>query len=317
MGIQMWTGDQAPQLRLAGTQALASGISGGLNSLGDALEKAMTKKKNDSQLATVLRKKHSILNPERKDDFNMMSLAELQGEDLAFAEQALQRKRQMEEEEFMARQDERMRRAAEEERARAFNESIAGLTKPDNATLGDFFENPENYPQGQPKSRAPSLQEILGAAAQHGQILNGNLDNLIKSLAGPPPPRGLPLGAVKSIDGVGTIVGTGENFEPNFVPTPRVKPEEPTAPNYPWLFTDDKNVFTNNLLALDPKSRDAAIAARKAYNSAIGRDDPLREALAQLLGGKQPDKAGGGSPAPASTGGTLTKGADGKYYFKP
>lgn len=84
---------------MAGVNALAQGIGMAGQSLGDSLGKAMEQRKTNSNLATALRKKLGILNPDRKDEFNAMSLPELTGEDMAHAEGVLEKRRKMEEEE--------------------------------------------------------------------------------------------------------------------------------------------------------------------------------------------------------------------------
>lgn len=78
---------------MAGTIALGRGISGGLKSLGEGIARANEKKKQESQLATTLRKKLSILQPERKEEFNAMGLGDLAGEDIGHAEKVLDARR--------------------------------------------------------------------------------------------------------------------------------------------------------------------------------------------------------------------------------
>jgi hypothetical protein len=74
---------------MAGSAALGRGISSGLQSLGAGIQAAMEKKKQEASLATTLRKKLSIIQPERKDEFATMGLADLAGEDLGHAEKII------------------------------------------------------------------------------------------------------------------------------------------------------------------------------------------------------------------------------------
>lgn len=327
--MQIYTGDRVGDYIMQGAQGLGAGIGGGLANMADAFAKAQEKKKQlaaQGKAADALVKsspdllKSLGMTPE---DWALQSPtdkhAAVQG---AMGAQAFAEGQQQGQERTLRMLE--MERRLEAQDAEAANRGKAG------SFFGELSSamRPDAPEPGSEGPTRPGM-DLAGAVAFASERSGYNppasiQDNFINVLAKQhepaKAPRGLPLGTVQPVDGIGSIVGTGEDFEPNFVPTPRPKPEDAPAPNYPWLFTDDKNVFTNNLLALDPKARDAAIAARKAYNAAIGRDDPLRDALAQLLGGKQPDKAGGGSPGPASTapvGGTLSKGADGKYYFKP
>lgn len=91
--IQVWTPFTADRHVAAGGAALAAGIGGGLSSLGDAIGKMVDEKKKKGQLATVLRRKLSILAPDRKGDFDTMGLEDLQGEEEGQVAQSLQAKR--------------------------------------------------------------------------------------------------------------------------------------------------------------------------------------------------------------------------------
>ena len=151
MPIQHWTKDTTSQSSWQGTQALAGGISGGIKSLTDSIEAARKERKKESDLTTVLRKKLTVLNPDRKDEFNTMGLNDLTGEDMAHAESVLGEKRKMEMDQFKQRSEafnadqvDRSRRRADEE---GFNRRVREMRKldPQDPRLGDFYENPENY----------------------------------------------------------------------------------------------------------------------------------------------------------------------------
>lgn len=79
MALNIWTPSTADRSILAGGQALAAGVSGGLKNLGDSITKAMEAKKQKAQLATSIRKTLSVAFPDRKDEFATMGLPDLQG----------------------------------------------------------------------------------------------------------------------------------------------------------------------------------------------------------------------------------------------
>src|SRR5690349_1503788 len=76
---QVYTPFRADQNELAGGFALAHGIGGGLQSLGDSIGKMLEEKKQRGQLATATRKLLSVAYPDRKDEFATLGLEDLQG----------------------------------------------------------------------------------------------------------------------------------------------------------------------------------------------------------------------------------------------
>lgn len=363
----MWTPDTTTQSRMMGTQALAGGISGGIKSLTDSIEAALKARKTESDLATSLRKKLTILNPDRKDEFNAMGLPDLTGEDMAHAESVLGAKRKMEMDQFKQRSEAfNVEMDQLKQRSEAFNAqqqdysrnqmNVAGLNRdlgslmtldPQSPELGNFYENPEQYPNGRP-SRTPGLMEVFAAASRHGQALNPQLDNILTSLTRAQPQQGKALG-------FGEDPVSGQRFVTHgnsVLPSGRNPSKQDTEAQQ--LFDADGNLIGHNVptgkgnftfravkqpsdgalkAVIDPNTGNPVLGFGMDAN---GRVHDLRSQMEKLGEVKGPEKepgvwdsvkeffgAGGakaanapaapadGAPAP----GKMTLGADGKYHF--
>lgn len=176
---------------MAGTDALARGISQGVGGLSKALENITKKKKDEASLANVLRKKGSLLQPDRKDEFATMSLDELRGEDEAFtvgkalereATQQAQRQQQI---------DMMLRKAAMDEAQSQAMQGFAGAfanAQPGNATMENFYENGDGTMPRPTPSLSDRLAEGMGqfpAAAASPQF-----DNTLSAMIGAEDRRG-------------------------------------------------------------------------------------------------------------------------------
>jgi hypothetical protein len=277
---------------MAGSAALGRGISSGLQNLGAGIQAAMEKKKQEASLATTLRKKLSIIQPERKDEFATMGLADLAGEDLGHAEKIITARNAQHEQLQAEKLAELISRRQGREALPRVYEELSQMGQSPESVPGPF-NNAEFDRRTMPLGPEALMSALARSRAPVEMNDAASLMNALERMR-PTAPRGLALGVTKDVPGVGTIIGTGENFEPNFHPTPRpTKEPDVEVPTYPWLFSDDKKAFTQGISSLPPKERDAAIAARTSYKRAIGSDDPLREALAALLGSKAGETKGG------------------------
>ena len=302
--IQHWTPDTTTQSRLMGGQALAAGISGGVKSLTDSIEEGRKARKTEADLATSLRKKLTILNPDRKDEFSAMGLSDLTGEDMAHAEQVLGERRKMEQDQWKQRseafnmqQQEFSRNRMNEE---GFNRDLGGLMKldPQSPELGNYYENPEQYPNGRP-SRTPGLMEVLGAASRHGQAMNPQLDNILTSLqrAQPKgefdPTQALPIRGAAGHRVVQTSAGQFQVLPPEKADKPLLKP-------YPGQNSDSLDEKIAGIRSIsDPEQRRLAIEEANDMEVLKGRPSMLEKLLmGNLDGDKGPAKPAGTQASP-------------------
>ncbi len=79
MAIDIWTPSTAANSTLQGGMALASGVGGGIQALGDNITKAIEAQKQKGDLATALRKTLKTAYPDRKAEFDALGLPELRG----------------------------------------------------------------------------------------------------------------------------------------------------------------------------------------------------------------------------------------------
>lgn len=171
MAIQVWTPFTADRSILAGGMEAAGAIGGGIHKLGDGITQALERQKQKSSLTTTLRKKLSILQPERKDEFNTMGLEDLTGEDLGHAERIL---RQRQEQEMEARamrqaleQREMQRREAMEQREMQQREALPRLYK----ELSETGQAPESVPapvSNEEFDRRTAPRDVMTALARSG-----------------------------------------------------------------------------------------------------------------------------------------------------
>lgn len=147
-----------------------------LGNIAERLNQQTEERKQQSQLASSLRKTLSLIQPDRKEEFNMQDLGTLQGEFTAIGLKQHLAEQQRQEEEHQAKLKAMLMQQQDMQGA---NQAIWQMTQPGNAELGNYYENGGPLPT----ARTPSPGELVQALASHGQALNPNADNLLKVLA--------------------------------------------------------------------------------------------------------------------------------------
>ena len=330
MPIQMWTQDRVPELALAGSQSLARGISGAGHSLGQAIERyGEEKKKREEELKRVLLlDKHAIgMRKAMSEDaaarrklpsvLDMTAMEAGQPSSLMIgAERAIGFEQGMSK---LAEADEERANAA---RLGAGWQRAGEMGQPPEAVPGPF-SNEEFDRRTQPLTAQSFMQAISQQGARPGAQEVNFAEALMRNA--PQPARGLPLGTEQRTSR-GTIIGTGEHFEPNFIAD--LKPEAEPAPAYDWLIAPDDETFQRGLATLtDPKLRDKVMDARHKFQL-TKRAPSFQEMMAEILSGRA---AGGGAGKPAAGTGTGTQASphqpadaagfkkvkSGEYYIDP
>lgn len=177
MGIQIWTSDQSPQIRMAGANALAEGIGRAGQSLGDSLGKAMEEKKRQGQLASSLRKTLSVAFPDRKDEFNTMGLPDLQGELEGQALASARQRQQQQQASLAASLQAQAEERANAARFPAFAQAIGEMGQ-----APDDVPGPLNNAEFDRRTRPVDLASVMAAAGRTGYRPNeGSLDDLMRA----------------------------------------------------------------------------------------------------------------------------------------
>lgn len=271
MALQIYTPFTADRSIVQGGLALGQGIAGAGAAAGNAITRIMDENKQRTAQAKKIRAMAKLL----KEEIGL-SDAEVEAADaetLSGTIEGFMRQSLVEKDRRAAQYDmERINSLMAERRQQELAPQFAGE-----------FNRLMNLPG--PVRNTPS-EAMLSASQTTGYNLPPSVmdDILRNSNQGAQAPKGLPLGTVVPVGDLGSIVGTGEEFEPNFVPKTKASKEEVEIQNYPWLFTQDKDEFTKGIMALEPKKRDAAIATRTAYNRSIGRqEDPLLDAFNKIV----------------------------------
>lgn len=160
---------------MAGTDALAQGIAGGVGNLSRALEDITKKKKAEASLANVLRKKHSLTQPDRKDEFATMGLDELRGEDEAFTVKNMLAREEQAAAQRQQQIDLMLRKAAmDDAQARAGAMAMS--------RLGEMGQDPESIPapfndaEFSRRTRQPSLSDVMSELGNAGMATGGGMD---------------------------------------------------------------------------------------------------------------------------------------------
>ena len=160
---------------MAGGDALARGISSGVGNLSRALEDIGKKKKAEASLANVLRKKHSLTQPDRKDEFATMSLDELRGEDEAFTVQNVLAREEQAAAQRQQQIDLMLRKAAMDQ-AQAQAGAMAM------SRLGEMGQDPNSIPapfgdaEFDRRTRQPSLSDVMSELGNAGMATGGGMD---------------------------------------------------------------------------------------------------------------------------------------------
>jgi hypothetical protein len=226
MALNVYTPFTAPGSIERGGFALAQGISSGLTGAADNIAKALEAKKRKADLARNMKKMLQVAYPEQAHDFEVMGLEEMQGVVQGEAMKAAMAQRKQQADEIAQRMaiakhvdDLRMQQEAG---TKAMGKRLDELTVPqsDSPELGDFYENPENYPAGRPTALPVTGERVMRAASETGQIMNPQLDNILTALergnrlrgaTGAPETHELPGGYVGY-----TLPGTGQfSVHPN------------------------------------------------------------------------------------------------------
>lgn len=147
-----------------------------LGNIAERLNQQTEERKQQSQLASSLRKTLSLIQPDRKEEFNMQDLGTLQGEFTAIGLKQHLAEQQRQEEKHQAKLKAMLMQQQDMQGA---NQAIWQMTQPGNAELGNYYENGGE----RPTARTPSPGELVQALASHGQALNPNADNLLKVLS--------------------------------------------------------------------------------------------------------------------------------------
>lgn len=195
----MWTPDTTTQSRLMGGQALAAGISGGTKSLADSIGAAMEQRKQENVRAkaseTLFKSTPELQDALGMDEEQFKGLSSAEKNELvksgigkiSLMESLAKQKRDQEEqmmrmEAFRSSQAMGANRHADE---MGFNRAVREQMQinPQSPELGNFYENPEQYPQGRPTLRLPGDKEITAAGAQYNQLGTPQFDNLLNSIS--------------------------------------------------------------------------------------------------------------------------------------
>lgn len=306
--INIWTNPNAAQSSLAGGMALANGIGGGIDALGDNITKALEKRKSESQLATTLRKKLSILFPERKDEFNVMNLPDLTGEAVGHAEKIINARHQQQDEAMRLRiAFEKMRN---EQEPKEFQQRMEMNKQKLDSTaalprlykeLSETGQDPESIPgpvSNEEFDRRTAPRDLMTALARSGAAVSpddaARLQVALEKGHGSLPPGFVPKSA--TINGV-----TYGN----------PKDEKPKLEDHPWLLDDDMEKVKAGLRGIkDPQQRALAIKARNDYEVMQGRPGLLEKLLMGDMGG------GGTKPTKPSPDGPKAGDVEDGYRFK-
>jgi len=306
--IQHWTPDTTTQSRWMGGQALAAGISGGTKSLADSIGAAMEQRKQENVRAkaseTLFKSTPELQDALGMDEEQFKGLSSAEKNELVKSGigkislmESLAREKQQREAFNMQQRDYSRRQADELGFNRAVREQMQ--INPQSPELGNFYENPEQYPQGRPTSRQPGLMEVLGAAAQHNQLGSPQLDNLMNSLSRAQPKaefdptQALPIQGTQGHRVVQTSAGQYQVIPPD-------KADKPLLSPYPGQNSDNLDEKIAGIRSIsDPEQRRLAIEEANNMEVLKGRPSMLEKLLmGNLDGGKGPAKPAGTQASP-------------------
>jgi hypothetical protein len=272
----------------------------GLAQFGQQMGRGLELKHEKAEETKRLRKALSALDPERKDDFEMMGLAELSG--LADAI-AMRRADQIHKQQLQIGKQQIRGMRQENRQSRTAGQAMGNLS----AGLSQIT-------QGQAPS-GPPQPDVMGRTADPGVRLNGAQRTIDPAMflelarrSGVDIESAAKIGqALQKFGVVGSPVDEIQKLNADTarlnaitarLNASRTKPEDIIAPINDWILTDDDKEFAEQLRRVgDPQVRDAIIEVRRKFNSAMGRTDDFMDRLEGMLGNPSAESS---KPKPAS-----------------
>jgi hypothetical protein len=279
--LNVYTPFRADLSKIEGGRALGAGIAQGGANLGNAMERMAEREKAMAAQAKKMRSMAKLL----KDDLGLND-AEIEMADAQSLSGTI--------EGFMSKQLIDKHRKQQE----VSNAQLAEMRgQREQETLAPQWAGQVHQMMSQPGPVRYSPHEAMLAASQSTgyRIPPTVMDDMVRSMArGGAGRMALPPGFENLVPSSFTQNGDGSPSV-TYTRPPKAEDEKVEVGNYDWLMSDNMDAFKKGVASLPPKERDAALKVRAAFNSALGRSDPLAAILAALVPEKFPGGAAGGS----------------------